>query len=42
MAYQTADFLDFVLFHYLALPLSVGSMAVTGGLIYNGSHAPFF
>ncbi len=27
---------DFVLFLYLALPLSLGSMAVTGGLIYNG------
>ena len=33
---QAIDLFDFVLFLYLALPLSLGSMAVTGGLIYNG------
>lgn len=32
---------DFLLCLYLALPFSVGSMAVTGGLIYNGNVFTF-
>lgn len=33
---ETLVISDHVLFLYLALPFSLGSMAVTGGLIYNG------